>query len=83
MNNIIFLQKNKSYTINDTINLILSPEFYWVRIFDIPVDSKKEALATLPNLFEDFIVMVGYKFFLQKLSKHNYFGLTYNESEIK
>lgn len=83
MNNIIFLQKNKSYTINDTINLILSPEFYWVRIFDIPVDSKKEALSTLPNLFEDFIDIDGYKFFLQKLSKHKYLGFAYNENEIK
>ncbi|HFU75139.1 MAG TPA: hypothetical protein ENK66_02730 [Arcobacter sp.] len=84
MNESIFLQKKRSYNnIGNNINIILSPEFYWVRVFDIPIESKKEALNSLPMLFEDFIDIDGYKFYIVKLEKYKYLGFAYNEENIK
>ena len=84
MNETIFLQKYKTFNnITTNINIILSPEFYWVRVFDIPIESKKEALNSLPMLFEDFINIDGYKFYIVKLEKNKYLGFAYNEENIK
>lgn len=84
MNEAVFLEKNKTYNSENNINLILSPEFYWVRVFDIPIESKKEALLALPNLFEDFLDDIdGYKFYIIKLDSNKYLGFAYNDEQIK
>ena len=81
----IFLQKDIKFTIdtNEYVNIILSPEFYWVRIFDIPITSQKEALRALPNLFEEFFNTDGYKFYIKKLEDNKYLSFAYSEEEIK
>jgi len=79
----IFLQKNTTkLDINQNINLILSPEFYWVRLFDIPIKSKKEVLKVLPNLFEDFFDTDGYSYFAIKQDNQKYLCFAYKKSEI-
>lgn len=82
----IFLQKcDKTLQIESNVNIILSPEYYWVRVFDLPIDSKKEALLALPSLFEDYIdnTTYNYKYFIIKLEKHKYLGFAYDEEYIK
>jgi hypothetical protein len=79
----VFLQKDFNLTIDENVNIILSPELYWVRIFDIPINSKKEALSVLPNMFEDFFDVDGYKFYLEKLEDGKYLSFAYNEQEVK
>ena len=37
------------------IEIIVSPEFYWVRKFNIPVKNETQARHVLPTLFEDII----------------------------
>lgn len=37
------------------VDIILSPEFYWVRLFDIPVKNITQAKAVLPSLFDDIL----------------------------
>jgi hypothetical protein len=54
-----------------------------VRIFDIPIESKKEAFLALPNLFEDFIDIEGYKFHIQKIDTNKYLGIAYDDEFIK
>ncbi|WP_321468218.1 hypothetical protein [Halarcobacter sp.] len=52
----IFLTTNtKVNNITDKVSLIISPEFYWVRKFDIPVKTETQARHLLPTLFEDLI----------------------------
>lgn len=52
----IFLTRDTKFTdINKNIDIILSPEFYWVRKFKIPVKSETQARHVLPTLFEDII----------------------------
>lgn len=51
----VFLCKDTKINILDKVDIILSPEFYWVRIFDIPVKSVGQAKYVLPTLFEDIL----------------------------
>lgn len=83
MTRTVFLQNNLNLTTNENVNIILSPEFYWVRVFDIPIASKKEALNVLPNMFEEFFDIDGYKFYLEKLEDGKYLSFAYSEEKIK
>jgi len=85
MSNIIFLQQNSqlNHTISKGINIILSCEFYWVRVFEIPVKSKKEALLVVPNMFEEFFDINGYEFYIIKQEDNKYLSFAYNPTLIK
>ncbi len=60
----------------------MSPEYYWVRVFELPIDSKKEVLKVLPNLFEEFINIENQKFYVRELSKNKYLSFAYDEMKI-
>jgi hypothetical protein len=79
----VFLQKGVNLSTDNNVNIILSPELYWVRIFDIPIESKKEALNVLPNMFEDFFDIDGYKFYIDKLDNGKYLSFAYKEKDIE
>lgn len=51
----VFLSSNTKLYETSKVDIILSPEFYWVRILDIPVKTISQAKAVLPTLFEDLI----------------------------
>lgn len=51
----LFLCLDSKVDIKDRVDIILSPEFYWVRIFDIPVKNSSQAAHVLPTLFEDVL----------------------------
>lgn len=52
----IFLCSNMKIYENSKVDIILSPEFYWVRIFNIPVKNVTQAKAVLPTLFDDILI---------------------------
>ena len=52
----VFLCSNIKINETSKVDIILSPEFYWVRLFDIPVKNITQAKAVLPTLFEDILV---------------------------
>ena len=52
----IFLSSNTKIYETSKVDIILSPEFYWVRIFEIPVKNTIQAKAVLPTLFEDLLL---------------------------
>jgi hypothetical protein len=80
---IIFLDKNTTQLDYDTnINIILSPEFYWVRLFDIPIGSKSEVLKVVPNLFEDYFNTDGYSYYVIKKEDGKYLCFAYQETKI-
>lgn len=54
-NSKIFLCSNTKIETTFKVDIILSPEFYWVRIFDIPVKNITQAKNVLPTLFEDIV----------------------------
>jgi len=51
----VFLSTNTKITSIEKVDIILSPELYWVRIFDIPVKNITYARHVLPTLFEDIL----------------------------
>lgn len=82
----IFLQQHttlsKPLLKKEKVNIILSPIFYWVKIFMIPVDSSKKALPLLPNLFEDYFETDGYSFYAIELDERRYLAFAYDEFKI-
>ncbi|RXJ98922.1 hypothetical protein CRV02_12790 [Arcobacter sp. CECT 8989] len=79
---ILFLTKKSYFKTLDKVDIILSPEFYWVREFEIPVKNKKDALVFLPNLFSDVLPLGDFSFFAMKKSKHHFLCFAYKNSEI-
>lgn len=60
----------------------MSPEYYWVRVFELPIKSSKEVLNILPSLFEEFIDISKHKFYAKKLSENKYLSIAYDEQNI-
>lgn len=68
---------------NSKVDIILSPEFYWVRIFDIPVKNTTQAKAVLPSLFEDILLKVGeLSYQVIKLEESKYLCFAYINKKI-
>jgi len=81
----IFLQNNtifKPLHKKEKVNIILSPSFYWVKLFTIPVDTIDKALFLLPNLFEDYFDIAGYSFYTTKVGENQYLSFAYDEDKI-
>ena len=55
----VFLSKDTKLNNNFKFDILLSPEFYWVRLFDIPVKTASLAKEVLPTLFEDIVNSVN------------------------
>ena len=53
--NKVFLTFNTKINETSKVDIILSPEFYWVRIFDIPVKTIKQAKDIIPGLWDDIL----------------------------
>ncbi len=53
-----------------------------MRIFDVPIDNKKQVLTVLPSLFEEFIDITNLKFYVKELSKERYLSFAYDENKI-
>ncbi len=81
-NKIIFLNKSSSYTYDGKVNIVLSPELYWVRIFEIPIKNKSDILKVVATFFEDFLDIEGYIFYAIKLEDDKYLCFAYMESLI-
>jgi hypothetical protein len=71
--------------INETskVDIILSPEFYWVRVFDIPVKNITQAKAVIPALFEDVLQEVSkLSYQVIKSNEHKYLCFAYINKKI-
>jgi len=80
----IFLQKDTKLeeNITSSINVILSPTYYWVKEFELPITSVKEVQKVVPNLFEEYFDISGYKFYVQKIQNTKYLCFAYDEELI-
>lgn len=78
----LFLSKVSTFNIDSKVDLILSPEFYWVRNFDIPVKTKNEALDVLPTLFEDILPTGEFSYHVVKTDDKKYLCFAYENNSI-
>ncbi len=80
----IFLTTNsKISNFSSNIDIIISPEFYWVRKFEIPVKTETQARHVLPTLFEDVIdniLILSYQ--VIKLGDNIFLCFAYNNKKI-
>lgn len=79
----IFLTTTTKVNITNKVNIILSPEFYWVRIFAIPVKSVSQAKHVLPTLFEDILENIDeLSYQVIKLEENKYLCFAYINKNI-
>ena len=75
MKNILYT-KFFNDTINESVNIILSPQFYWIKKIDIPLKSIKEAKKIAQNYFDlegDYIfdaIKIENQFFVVAIDKN-------------
>lgn len=62
--------------------VLLSPALYWVRSFELPVKSEKEAKKLLPSLFEEFLPEGEFSYF-GYFDGERYIGFAYEEEKIR
>jgi len=75
----ILYTKDFNEDIKEPVNVILSPQFYWIKKIDIPIKSFKEAKKLAKNLFK--LDEKRYKFFALKIDK-NYYAIAI-EKDLK
>lgn len=79
----IFLCSDTKINETSKVDIILSPEFYWVRIFDIPVKNISQAKAVIPTLFEDLLQDVtDLSYQVIKLETNKYLCFAYINQKI-
>jgi len=79
----VFLSTNTKINNIEKVNIILSPELYWVRIFDIPVKNITHARHVLPTLFEDILTSVSeLSYQVVKLEENKYLCFAYINKTI-
>jgi len=79
----IFLCSDTKINETSKVDIILSPEFYWVRIFDIPVKNISQARAVVPTLFEDLLHdITDLSYQVIKLETNKYLCFAYINQKI-
>lgn len=79
----VFLYLNRKTIVDSKVDIILSPEFYWVRIFDIPVKNTTQARHVLPTLFEDILETASeLSFQVIKIEENKYLCFAYSNKKI-
>jgi hypothetical protein len=81
----IFLLKEHSidFIVNSKIELILSPEFYWIRYFEAPAISEAEAKKLVKSFFEDVVPDgIEYTYYTIKLKDKGYLYFAYDKEKI-
>lgn len=82
-NSKIFLCSNTKIETAFKVDIILSPEFYWARIFDIPVKNITQAKNVLPTLFEDIVDSISdLSYQVIKLEDNKYLCFAYINKRI-
>jgi len=79
----VFLSVDSKIKTDEKIDIILSPEFYWVRIFNIPVKTITQAKDVLPTLFEDILENISdLSYQVLKIEDNKFLCFAYSNKKI-
>jgi hypothetical protein len=80
----IFVVPKHSYTINEKVNIILSPEFYWTKKVVLPVQNLNQSKKLIKSIFEEDLGDIkNYQFITIQLKNEEFLSIAYNQKEIK
>lgn len=82
MNTIFLHFKTPVSKFTGKLNIILSPQLYWVRYFELPLNSTKEVLEILPNLFDEYILENDLSYYTVKQKDGRFVAFAYNKTKI-
>ena len=78
----VFVDVNSaSFELDKSVNVILSPSFYWVRKVSLPVKSLREAKPLVESLFEEMLPEGVYSYSVYK-EGDEYFIFAYEDKKI-
>ena len=82
---IYFLTKERQISLNEPSDILLSPEYYWIKRVQLPVTSRYEARKLAKSIFEDHLPdSEGYRFIVSSTNtKGSFIILAYHPDEIK
>ncbi len=80
---LVFISKNHRYSFNEKTDLLLSPEFYWVKRVELNVKFANEVKKMAPSLFEDTLPKGRYEYVVFKITPKNFIILAYDLDYIK
>ena len=72
---------SKQISIEENVNIIVSPSLYWVRKTALPVKNVREAKTLLPSLFEDILPEGSYSYSVYK-DGEDFFIFAYEDKKI-
>ncbi len=70
-----------AYTLEEPVNIILSPSMYWVKRVKLPVKYLREVKSLLPSLFEDNLPAGKYSYSTYK-DGDSFLIFAYNDKEV-
>ena len=70
-----------SYTLDTSVNVILSPSLYWVKRVSLPIKYLRDVKSLLPSLFEDILPEGKYSYSAVK-ENEEFLLFAYNDKEI-
>jgi len=70
-----------SYTLEDPVNVILSPSLYWVKRVTLPVKYLRDVKSLLPSLFEEILPEGKYSYSAFKAGEE-FLLFAYNDKDI-
>ena len=80
---VLFLSSAIKHSVDHKVNLLLSPEFYWSRVFKIPTKYTYEAKKYLPSLFASIVPNgVNYHYKILKLEDNKFICIAYSLERI-
>jgi hypothetical protein len=80
---VLFLSNKSKYNTKHKVDILLSPEFYWSRVFKIPTKYSYEAKKYLPSLFGDIVPRgVNYRYKISKIDKDTFVCIAYSLERV-
>jgi len=76
------LQKGRKYENKERIDIVLSPEFYWIKKIEFDIKNIRSAKKISPSLFEGSLPHNNFSFKVLKQDR-NFYAIAYDINEIK
>jgi regulator of replication initiation timing len=79
----IYITKGEEFKLSKQVDVVLSPQFYWVRREELKIEKERDALKVAPATFESqFDSLENISFLALKSGENSYLFIAYNIVDI-